>query len=272
MTKLKSDPLGDVTVIVLDEHSIPKMVHFAEKRKQARSESSYTGSEASVRSAHGEPGKYRQARKLKSELLKTLFPGGAKSNQVLGKTLKRRNTKAGEIKVIGMTKYISVGFYYSGTSNFGCDKEMQFLYKHKDEQFRRYPGHADAINEAIKALVDMVNENNNSQIATTITFGKEGYKRGMMYVRKTNDATVVQGVANATGIKNRLVTPLRPYATILPFRSKRVWTYYPPSQGYGGSGFHTGGPVLCVLKLRYNQNCPFLAQSHISDFHKPCIF
>ena len=60
---------------------------------------------------------------------------------------------------IGMTKYISVGFYYSGTSNFGCDKETQFLYKHKDEQFRRYPGHADAINEAIKALVDMVNEN-----------------------------------------------------------------------------------------------------------------
>ena len=30
--------------------------------------------------------------------------------------------------------------------------------------------------------------------------------------------------------------------------------------------------ALCVLKLRYNQNCPFLVQSPISDFQKPCVF
>ena len=30
--------------------------------------------------------------------------------------------------------------------------------------------------------------------------------------------------------------------------------------------------ALCILKLRYNQNCPFLVQSHISDFQEPCIF
>ena len=29
---------------------------------------------------------------------------------------------------------------------------------------------------------------------------------------------------------------------------------------------------VCVLKLRYNQNCPFLVQSHISDFQEPCVF
>ena len=30
--------------------------------------------------------------------------------------------------------------------------------------------------------------------------------------------------------------------------------------------------ALCVLKLRYNQNYPFLVQSQISDFQEPCIF
>ena len=30
--------------------------------------------------------------------------------------------------------------------------------------------------------------------------------------------------------------------------------------------------ALCVLKLRYNQSCPFLVQSHISDFQEPCLF
>ena len=28
--------------------------------------------------------------------------------------------------------------------------------------------------------------------------------------------------------------------------------------------------ALCVLKLRYNQNCSFLVQNHISDFQKNC--
>ena len=39
-------------------------------------------------------------------------------------------------------------------------------------------------------------------------------------------------------------------------------------------GFSLTGllPMLCVLKLRYNQNCPFLVQSHISDFQEPCVF
>ena len=27
-----------------------------------------------------------------------------------------------------------------------------------------------------------------------------------------------------------------------------------------------------VFKLRYNQNCPFLVQGHISDFQEPCVF
>ena len=30
--------------------------------------------------------------------------------------------------------------------------------------------------------------------------------------------------------------------------------------------------ALCVLKLRYNQNCPFLVQSHISGVQEPCVF
>ena len=30
--------------------------------------------------------------------------------------------------------------------------------------------------------------------------------------------------------------------------------------------------ALFVLKLRYNQNCHFLVQSHISDFQEPCVF
>ena len=30
--------------------------------------------------------------------------------------------------------------------------------------------------------------------------------------------------------------------------------------------------ALCVLKLRYNQNCPFLVQRHNSDFQEPCVF
>ena len=29
---------------------------------------------------------------------------------------------------------------------------------------------------------------------------------------------------------------------------------------------------LCVLKLRYNQSCPFLVQSQISDFQEPAYF
>ena len=39
-------------------------------------------------------------------------------------------------------------------------------------------------------------------------------------------------------------------------------------------GFSLTGllPMHCVLKLRYNQNCPFLVQSHISDFQEPCVF
>ena len=30
--------------------------------------------------------------------------------------------------------------------------------------------------------------------------------------------------------------------------------------------------ALSVLKLRYNQNCPFLVQNHNSDFQEPCVF
>ena len=30
--------------------------------------------------------------------------------------------------------------------------------------------------------------------------------------------------------------------------------------------------ALCVLKLRYNQNCPFLVQSHISIFKNRAYF
>ena len=39
-------------------------------------------------------------------------------------------------------------------------------------------------------------------------------------------------------------------------------------------GFSLAGllPNLCVLKPPYNQNCPFLVQSHISDFQEPCVF
>ena len=35
-------------------------------------------------------------------------------------------------------------------------------------------------------------------------------------------------------------------------------------------GFSLTGllPMHCV----YNQNCPFLVQSHISDFQEPCVF
>ena len=34
----------------------------------------------------------------------------------------------------------------------------------------------------------------------------------------------------------------------------------------------SAGYALYVLKLRCNQNCPFLVQSQISDFQEPCIF
>ena len=44
----------------------------------------------------------------------------------------------------------------------------------------------------------------------------------------------------------------------IPFRwdTPRYWFQFNWSAAY----------ALCILKLRYNQNCPFLVQSHISDF------
>ena len=56
-------------------------------------------------------------------------------------------------------------------------------------------------------------------------------------------------IGNESGIQFRLDTP-------------RYWFQFNWSAAY----------ALCVLKLRYNQNCPFLVQSHISDFQEPCIF
>ena len=56
-------------------------------------------------------------------------------------------------------------------------------------------------------------------------------------------------IGNENGIPHRWDTP-------------RYWFQFNWSVAY----------ALCVLKLRYNQNWPFLVQSHISDFQEPCLF